>query len=259
LTFIDDDVEVASGWLASIQRGFSDANVAMVGGPSIPKFTGSVPAWFWGFLSRPGIGGWMCGWLSLLDIGRDVPDIDPSYIWGLNFSIRRPVLEKCGGFNPDLVPAQYQRWQGDGETGLANKVRSAGLRAVYMQDAMLMHHCGPDRLNIEYFRKRAYYQGVCDSFSHIRDGHPPLSTLAPGKDAFLFHGFRRATRKAVASLLGEKTLWHGDHAPVKIVTDKAYLDGWSFHQREVAADAALLEWVRRASYIGANFRTEGKP
>lgn len=52
----------------------------MVGGPSIPKFTNSVPTWFWEFLSRTPYGGWMCPWLSLLDIGRSVKGISPNYV-----------------------------------------------------------------------------------------------------------------------------------------------------------------------------------
>ena len=74
-----------------------------------PMFTGSVPAWFWGFFARTPHGGWMCPWLSLIDVGNDVRGISPAYLWGLNFSIRRSVVVACGGFNPDLVPARRQR------------------------------------------------------------------------------------------------------------------------------------------------------
>jgi hypothetical protein len=60
LSFIDDDVEVSHGWLSAIHRAFEDPAVALVGGPSIPKFTDSIPAWFWSFLSPTLYGGWMC-------------------------------------------------------------------------------------------------------------------------------------------------------------------------------------------------------
>ncbi|MES2787347.1 MAG: glycosyltransferase, partial [Pseudomonadota bacterium] len=171
LTFIDDDVEVAPGWLDAVQAAFADPELSLLGGPGIPRFVGSVPAWFWDFISPAPGGGWMCHWLSLLDLQDDVRGVDPEFIWGLNFSIRRDALERCGGFHPDLVPAVYQRWQGDGETGLARKLAAAGLRADYSQRALVFHLCGADRMDGSYFCRRAYYQGVCDSFTSIRAGN----------------------------------------------------------------------------------------
>ena len=168
LTFLDDDVEVSNTWLTSIQDAFLNPNVAMVGGPSIPNFKCSIPEWFWSFITSTPYGGWMNPWLSLLDIGKDIKGIDPNFIWGLNFSIRKKVLYQCGGFHPDLMPSKFQRWQGDGETGLTAKLKELGLRADYKQNALLWHLCGADRLNVDYFKKRAYYQGVCDSYTDLR-------------------------------------------------------------------------------------------
>ncbi len=104
LVYLDDDVELAQGWLTGIFSGFEDVSVGIVGGPSIPRFKSSVPSWFWNFVAPAPQGGWHCGWVSLLDIGQAVSDIDPNYIWGLNFGIRRSVLKELGGFHPDLVP-----------------------------------------------------------------------------------------------------------------------------------------------------------
>jgi len=262
LTFIDDDVEVSFDWLKAIQKGFADPAVAMVGGPSIPKFTCSIPSWFWDFMDPTSWGGWSCGWLSLLDIGQDVPNINPNYIWGLNFSIRKSVMLACGGFHTDLVPAQYQRWQGDGESGLTMKAQSAGYRADYLKDVMLHHLCGPDRLNLEYFKKRAYYQGVCDSFTQIRQGVE--HTAAPHQRRDKTSLYRRVRRVAGRTWRGFKgqtqteavSPWANEGAEVKLLTRQAYQNGWSFHQREVAADPALLAWVRRENYFGTDLRSE---
>lgn len=251
LTFVDDDVEVGAGWLEAVQSGFSDPQVGVVGGPSVPRFTGSVPAWFWGFLARTPYGGWMCPWLSLIDIGNDVRGISPAYLWGLNFSIRRSVVVACGGFNPDLVPAQLQRWQGDGETGLATSVEAAGIRADYLQGALVFHQCGPERLSAEYFRKRAFYQGVAESFTTIRSGRDPRPDSAPAERSLL----RRALRAAADALAGGI----GTREARKAIADAARaarVEGWRFHQREVAADPRLLQWVRRADYLDADIRSE---
>ena len=245
LTFLDDDVEVSVTWLPALHRAFSESDVVMVGGPSIPKFTSSIPAWFWDFMSPTRYGGWMNPWLSLLDIGRDVENIDPNYIWGLNFSIRKKVLFDLGGSHPDIVPMQFQRWQGDGETGLTMKVKKEGLRASYVQDALLHHLCGPDRLTVEYFQKRAYFQGVSNSFTQIRSEKLGLS---------LYLRLRRMVGRLLCKIGSKTSLWSHDAKVVRQLTQKAEQDGWLFHHNEVMNDPELLAWVRRQNYFDTDLR-----
>lgn len=256
LTFIENDVEVSNEWFDAIQAGFEDPEVGMIGGPSIPKFTGTVPAWLWDFLTPTPYGGWMCGWLSLLDIGHDVKNISPNYIWGLNFSIRKDVILRCGGFHPDLVPPDLQRWQGDGETGLTLKVVAAGYRADYIQKALVHHLCSPDRLDPQCFAKRAYYQGIANSFTSIRAGKEPVSVSALSNTYSLYRKIRRLVSRILRRPQGCCSCWAKDSAPIKAVTEKAYLDGWRFHQSEVAADQKLMAWVRRENYWDADIREE---
>lgn len=256
LTFIENDVEVSDEWFGAIQAGFEDPEVGMVGGPSIPKFTGPIPAWLWDYFMPTPYGGWMCGWLSLTDIGQDVKNINPSYIWGLNFSIRKDVILHCGGFHPDLVPPELQRWQGDGETGLTKKVLAAGYRADYIQKALVHHLCSPDRLTAQSFAKRAYYQGICNSFTSIRAGKTPVPDSTPGQDVSRYRKIRRIASQILRRPQSRGSCWAKDSAPIKAVTDKAYLDGWRFHQSAVAADAKLMAWVRREDYWDADIRDE---
>jgi glycosyltransferase involved in cell wall biosynthesis len=256
LTFVENDVEVCSGWFDAIQAGFDDPEVGMIGGPSIPSFTGTMPAWLWDFVDPTPYGGWMCGWLSLLDIGQDVKNINPNYIWGLNFSIRKDVITRCGGFHPDLVPSDLQRWQGDGETGLTRKVIAAGYRADYLQEALVHHLCSPDRLTPQSFAKRAYYQGICNSFTSIRAGKDPVPGSTHDMEPSGYRKMRRLAGKALRQALGCDSRWAKDCAPIRAVTEQAYLEGWRFHQSEVAADPKLLAWVRREDYWDADIRNE---
>ena len=256
LTFIDDDVEVSGGWLNAIQQAFEDPGVGMVGGPSVPKFTGSVPAWFWSLFGATPYGGWMCSWLSLIDVGRNVEGIDPDLIWGLNFSIRRAVLERCDGFHPDLVPSHLQRWQGDGETGLTQKVAASGFRADYVQEALLLHLCSPERLNPAYLEKRAFYQGVCDSFARIRAGEDPRRDSTPRTNQPVANRLRARAAAALRSLREAASQWAGEAAAIREAMESAHLRGWRFHQTEVAGDPRLLAWVRRPDFRKADIRDE---
>lgn len=243
LFFIDDDVEVSESWLEAVLKAFESDEVGLVGGPSVPHFDASVPPWIWNFIKPSPHGGWWCGWVSLLDIGQNIDAIDPVWIFGLNFSIRRELLLELGGFNPDLVPSTLDRWQGDGETGLAYKVKTRGIRCLYRHDALVQHHLGSERLNPGAFAKRARYQGVCDSFTAIRAGKPP-SIDAPGPQTSL------------SASAEERSAWGDAAHELKASMAKAYNDGWQFHQREVEADPALLQWVRRDNFWQADIRGE---
>jgi glucosyl-dolichyl phosphate glucuronosyltransferase len=243
LIFVDDDVEVSHGWLAAVLDAFERSGAEIVGGPSIPRFSGSIPDWLWAQLHRTPYGGWGCGALSLLDIGRTVEGIDPIWIWTLNFSIYRETFLRLGGLHPDLVPPALQRWQGDGETGLTYKALASGTRCIYSHEALIHHLIQPNRLCAEYFERRSYFQGICDSFTKIRQGEE----AAPSHTG----------PRQLPGLPGpHATPWSHAAHEIEVGCTHAYNRGWAFHQREVAADPGLLAWVRRKDFLDADIRGE---
>jgi glycosyltransferase involved in cell wall biosynthesis len=234
--FLDDDVIVGPRWLNALNESFGDQTVGLVGGPSVPMFEAPVPEWVGNFYADHPHGR-MCGWLSLFDGGREIRRTDPADIWGLNFSIRRQVLFDLGGFHPDNMPKRLQRFQGDGETGLTMKARAAGVTAMYHPDARVEHIIPAARLTIEYFEQRSFYQGVCESFSEIRKSRGLTRVERPPLDV------ARSTWQALKSFRGRL-----GEPPSLRRTRRAHRAGYLFHQREVAADAALVDWVLRPDY-----------
>lgn len=261
LCFVDDDVRFTPRWLCSNRQIFLDSDVALAGGPSLPYFTDSVPPWFWEFLSPTPYGGWQCGWLSLIDIGKDIDNINPGWIWGLNFSIRRDVLVDCGGFHVDLVPKRYARWQGDGESGLTMKIAEKGYKSVYRQDSLLFHHCGADRLRPDYFEKRAYYQGVCNSFTVLRrqllDNHSlgPTSALNNPKNKLCKNGGYIAKRllKSLRPVRSQSP-WAEMSEEIRARCQAAERRGYVFHQKEALNDPLLQDWIKRPTFFDVDLR-----
>lgn len=228
LVFIDDDVEVGEHWLAAVAEAFSDTTVQLCGGKSLPLYEGPPPDWIENLWFQPPYGGQACVELSLLDMGERPLDVDATYIWGLNFAIRKKALFDLGGFHPDLLPERLQHLQGDGETGLSQKANAAGYRAVYQPAAAVQHHVPVSRMTAHYLQKRYFYQGVCDSYTHIR-----------------------ATGRALCSQIhqtphSETSLTATDQIRLKCTV--AHQDGFRFHQRAVAYSRELLEWVLRPDY-----------
>jgi glycosyltransferase involved in cell wall biosynthesis len=250
VTFIDDDVEVSSTWLESIRGAFRDSSVDLVGGPSFPLFFGHPPAWLDSFFSRNSDGRWVCWHLSLLDWGKKECDVDARYVLGLNFSIRRDSLMRLGGFHPDCLPQELQKYQGDGETGLSVKLMEGGGKTRYLPGAKVWHQVSPERMTPEYFQKRAFYQGVCDSYSAIRkssvapivkEPSPPvlkrLRTIANSAKGWAKRQIEGATKKGKPD------------TDVGLLVAEAHHAGFDFHQRQVNETPGLLEWVVRPNYF----------
>jgi cellulose synthase/poly-beta-1,6-N-acetylglucosamine synthase-like glycosyltransferase len=231
-------VRVGKSWFNAVWEAFRDPSVVLVGGPSRPIFETPPPEWLHGFYGENEHCR-HCSWLSLLDGGDHVKEIDPCYVWGLNYAIRKETLFKVGGFNPDCVPKPLQRYQGDGESGLSLKVRRAGLKALYHPDASVEHEVPSARMTIEYFERRAFYQGVCASYTHIRATLPVepvrFTWKTPLRKVKHFFAGRMAGRKSVT----EQVRWR---------TKKATAKGYAFHQAEVRRDPKLLAWVRKENY-----------
>ena len=264
LTFVDDDIVATPDWLTAIVQTFEDSSVQLVGGRNLPRYEGPPPPWLKGFWWIPPSGGQACGSLSLLNMGDAQRDIDANYIWGLNFSIRQQALFDLGGFHPDCIPEALQHFQGDGETGLTIQATERGYRAVY-QPAAIVYHCVPaGRLTPEYFQRRAYFQGVCDSYTTMRRQGglaPPVPEQPPTEESGLHRLGRYARHPLLHSCNLVRRLFPKPKPlpPVAIVeeaelnqirhgVESAYRSGYAFHQHAVRDMPGLIDWVLREDY-----------
>jgi glucosyl-dolichyl phosphate glucuronosyltransferase len=253
LAFIDDDVELSHTWLDAItEQMLGNEEIAFMTGPTLPKYEAYPPKWIDYFWHRAAGSGRMCAYLSLLDLGDAPKMIDPGYVWGLNFIVRKAVLHQLGGFHPDCIPKALQQFQGDGESGLTNKARELGLKALYHPGAMLYHVIPATRLTPEYFDGRAFYQGVCDSYSVLRTEHGlyrrtpeitvPVQRTTPGLKARLRSWLRPAPVATMPTLPSEI-------AQLKERFREKEKEGYAFHQTMFDTQPHVREWVLRTDYF----------
>jgi hypothetical protein len=183
----------------------------------------------------------MCGSLSLIELGMVSKPVDPCLVWGLNFSIRKEVFLKCGGFHPDCIPKALQRYQGDGETGLTVKIKEMRLAALYHPGAAVTHVIPASRLTLEAFERRAFYQGVCDSYARIRRGGlvPPASSRS----------WKDTLRPIKEGVYRSALSWRGDAKAMLYLMGRANLAGRRFHENECRYDPKLLAWVLKPDYF----------
>jgi len=246
LAFLDDDVVVAPGWPQAIADAFRDPAVALVGGPSVPAFDGPPPTWMEGLWQRTPEAGRYCGLLSLIELGSEVREVDPRMVWGLNFAIRRAVLEELRGFHPDGFPWQLRRFRGDGEVGLTEKVRERRLRSLYEPRAMVRHSIPTDRATVEYLLRRSTLQGISDSYAATRAcGRVALPDRC-GLGELMADGLREALwgmRSAGGDAMrGART------AVLRWRLRLAWRRGVAYHSLALAREPRLLDWVLRPDY-----------
>ena len=234
LVFCDDDIVASKGWLEAVSQSFSDKDVALVGGKILPLYQGKPPPWLESLWMRTRHGRAL-GYLSLLDLGDEPKEIPPTCVYGCNFSIRKDVLYECGGFHPDSMPDDLIRFRGDGETALARAVRQKGYKVLYHPAALVYHRVTQDRMVPEYFYKRAFAQGISDSYTDIRKGeaNKPCRNITRhlGPISWFVRWRFKVGLRFVYSLR------------------KNYLKGYVFHHAEVARDPDLLTWVQKPSYF----------
>jgi glucosyl-dolichyl phosphate glucuronosyltransferase len=247
LIFIDDDVEADTEWLKAIYESFSDPTIHLVGGRNLPKYEVEPPPWLeWFWSDHPY--GKVCGHLSLLDFGDQAREINANYVWGLNFAIRNNILFELGGFHPDCVPKHLQHFQGDGETGLTRKANKRGFRAIYQPKALVHHYVPQERMTYEYFEKRYFFQGVCDSYTNIRE---TKTVLKPNSLINQIKASLQSLKKSISIAVKYAKITVNRQAERNALYQRfqqAYQQGYQFHQHAVYQCPELKEWVMKSDY-----------
>jgi glucosyl-dolichyl phosphate glucuronosyltransferase len=248
LIFTDDDVEAEPTWVEAVLETFQDPDIALVGGNNYPNFEVDPPAWLLHWWQQPKGKGHALNSLSILDFGAGVFKIDPGYVWGCNFSIRRDVLLKARGFHPDGYPIERIRFRGDGETHVSDVVRSSDLRSVFNSRASVRHLVSGNRMTRAYIEQRAYAQGISDSYTIIRH-NGGLATPLPLKVRRKLRCIRIELTNLIHSVMSMADSVKRELCAVQRSALLAYRKGYEFHREAVSKNSALLDWVLKQDYL----------
>lgn len=242
LVYVDDDVRALPEWLSTLADVFSDPQVAMAGGNNYPDFLGPVPRWLEKLWLKSVDGRQMIGHLSILSMPGGRREISPLLVWGCNFSIRRQVLLDAGGFHPDAMPRDLMRFRGDGETHVSRYVQDNRLRCMFDSRASVYHAVTPERMTIDYFRQRAFNQGISNSYTVLRN------SVRLQRTASWFLLNRCRLRMGFRNLIG-RFVEDPMFAEVNKALREGYVEGIEYHRRLYFADPEVREWLRRADYF----------
>ena len=240
LVYADDDIEAFPTWLVGIADAFEDDKVVLVGGKNLPKFEANPPEWLLKMWEKESDERKVLPYLGFFDLGDKLKEIDPYYVFGCNFSIRKSVLVEAEGFHPDSMPPEMIRFRGDGETHVSRYILKKGYKVLYHPKASVYHFVPKERMTFEYFYKRAYAQGISNSYTQIRKAggvsrkHRIINRLR----------WLKSILEWKVKSFPNKSISH----PEKEISS-GYWNGFNYHQKEVREDKELLKWVLRKSYI----------
>jgi len=261
LCYLDDDSFVDKKWLISIEETFENQNVVLASGNNLPLYESKPPKWLKYFWHNNNYGKYM-GYLSLINFHNKMMNLPAWYAFGCNYIIKKNVFFEMGGTNPDVVPKDKQRFQGDGETALSLKLNKEGFYLNFNPKIKIHHYVPSSRMILEYFKKRAYYQGVCDSFSKIRkENGSTYYEIKYNKNLNIKRIFplnriikkilnirKRINKKTYLFFLNRNKNYLY-YKYIKSEYEKSYQDGFNFHQNEVKNDPELLKWVLKENFL----------
>ena len=252
LCFLDDDVILSPKWLIAVSETMeNNTDIQLMTGPCLPRFESEQPKFLEHFWNVSPHGGRYCGWLSLLDFGSEKVEIDPIFVWGLNFIIRKKTFEDLRGFHPDTMPPKFQKYQGDGETGLSLKAKEKGFKALYVPEAIVYHQVPSARLTLSYFENRFYFQGVCDSYTALRRQNNLYKTEAMKNSNFVRRIIRLAKRlfKKTYNTVFIDNIDFSHRNEIKRRLQKKYHEGFKFHQKAYKNNLLVKKWVLKNDYF----------
>jgi len=152
VAFLDDDAVAAPDWLEQLERGYTDPQVAAVGGMIAPRWCAGRPAWF------PSEFDWVVGCTYR---GMPVSDTPVRNLIGCNMSFRRSLVVATGGFRIGRV-GQLAIGQEDDETEFCIRLAATypGIVILYRPTALVHHSVRSERGKVRYFVRRCFSEGL---------------------------------------------------------------------------------------------------
>jgi GT2 family glycosyltransferase len=147
VVFVDDDVEVAPGWLDAVRRAFeARPDIDAVGGRVLPQNSSEFPAWLTPSHWAP---------LALQDHGNQ-PRVfcadEPRGLIGANLAVRTAMFDRVGVFSPHVQRVKDDIGSTEDHEFLV-RMYAAGGKALYVPDALVTTRVPPERMTREYHRR----------------------------------------------------------------------------------------------------------
>ena len=232
IVFADDDIEVEPTWLEAISEGFKrHKDVVLIGGSDIPKYEEQPPQWVDELWRVQDNDIKLLVDYSCIILGNREKEINPYYVFGCNFAVRKWILDKAEGFHPDGVPDDLLCFRGDGESYISNYILSNGLKTLFIPEASVYHAVTKNRMTIEYVKKIAYRNGISSAYTLLRKNKIVSLVYVICREKI-----RCFVRMTKSSMMDE-------------LKDKERLRGMQYLLIQFIKNPNVREWIARKNYL----------
>lgn len=180
VAYVDDDCTVPKDWLCVAQEIIEQVGPAMFGGPYRPFYNAAKPLWY-----RDSYGSYDAG-----PAAREL--VADEYLCGTNMIFRRSILERLGGFSPEVGMIGDRLGYGE-ETEVQRRIcREYPKELVYYDPRLIVYHLvRSEKMSILWCARHTFVSGrawqrVLDETAHPQVHHAPLRSCARlGRAVFL--------------------------------------------------------------------------
>jgi GT2 family glycosyltransferase len=187
LVFLDDDLVVAPGYLAAVEKFFdTHREFAAMKGRILPaedpeQTVGAMAV----YLDLP-----------IADHGDEVVEVRG--VLGANMAFRADAIAQVGPFDERLGPGAGGHEE---ETEMSQRIRRAGFRIGYAPKALVYHEVDPSRANRERFIRIARERGRCRM---LHEQHSALDVIAKNAIAMTRLRIAQVTGAGIARIAREE-------------------------------------------------------
>jgi GT2 family glycosyltransferase len=150
-----DDARVSVHWLRALVEACERPEVACAGGPVHPTMEEPLPAWLTPqFLP----------YLAVFDKGPDEVELSYNqYPRGVNIAFPRHSFQEVGLFST-AFGRKGRSLLSNEEIELCYRLERRGRRILYVPGAVVNHVIHADRLTVDWFQRRFYWQGKSEAY-----------------------------------------------------------------------------------------------
>lgn len=160
--YTDDDAYVDKNWLKEIYLSFKKhKNAGIVGGKIKARYENKIKD-----LTIPDCWEYILPYFDAGNIGGEY--VNGNLPAGVNYSIRKEILRKLGGFNEKLGVNKNRIVQVAGEdSDMSLRVIKRGYKIIYNPKVVVVHPVTSERQTIDFLKKRLFTEGLTDLYIRI--------------------------------------------------------------------------------------------
>ncbi len=180
IAYFDDDAIAPPAWLQAIHSAFQSHEKVGVAGGKVTLI------WPEGYTQPQWLSPSLAGNLGAYDLGESMVNItNPGDTpRGLNYAIRRTVLEAVGNFQLNLDRVG-KNLLSHGELYMTEVVLKAGWQVMYLPEAEVGHQVASERLKQSWYFRRGWWQGISECYREQIAGSAGWQQLPRGAERLI--------------------------------------------------------------------------